>query len=121
MREKISKAYDAKKTENKWYQYWEDQGYFKPKERAEDAGKFSIMMPPPNVTGQLHIGHALDMTWQDILVRFNRQKGLETCYIPGTDHAGIATQRKVRDQLAEEGIDIYDLGREEFIDRVWKW
>ncbi len=121
MKERIEKTYDAKKTEGKWYQFWEDQGYFKPKERKEGSGKFSIMMPPPNVTGQLHIGHALDMTWQDILVRFNRQKGLETVYIPGTDHAGIATQRKVRDQLAEEGIDIYKMGRDEFIDRVWQW
>jgi valyl-tRNA synthetase len=121
MNDKIAKAYDAKTVEQRWYQHWEDKGYFKPKERKKDAGKYSIMMPPPNVTGQLHIGHALDMTWQDILIRFNRQKGLETVYIPGTDHAGIATQRRVRDQLAEEGIDIFDLGRDKFIDKVWQW
>ncbi len=121
MSDKIAKAYNPKTVEQKWYQEWEDKGYFKPKERKEGAGKYSIMMPPPNVTGQLHIGHALDMTWQDILIRLHRQKGFETVYIPGTDHAGIATQRRVRDQLAEEGIDIFELGRENFIDKVWQW
>ncbi|QOR36384.1 valine--tRNA ligase [Clostridium sp. 'deep sea'] len=121
MSQQIPKNYNHTDTEKKWYKLWEEKGYFKPVKRDPSKGKFSIMMPPPNVTGQLHIGHALDMTLQDILVRYKRQQGYEACWIPGTDHAGIATQRKVRDALRKEGIDMQDLGREKFIERVWQW
>ena len=121
MKEQIPKNYQASITEKKWYSVWEENGYFKPVERKPGAGKYSIMMPPPNVTGQLHIGHALNMTIQDILVRYKRQQGFETCWIPGTDHAGIATQRKVRDAVRQEGLSMPELGREGFIERVWQW
>ncbi len=121
MKEQIPKNYQASITEKKWYSVWEENGYFKPLERKPGAGKYSIMMPPPNVTGQLHIGHALNMTIQDILVRYKRQQGFETCWIPGTDHAGIATQRKVRDAVRQEGLSMPELGREGFIERVWQW
>ena len=121
MMEQISKTYDAAITEKKWYQRWVDQNYFAPRPSQNGQGKYSIMMPPPNITGQLHIGHALDMTWQDILIRYKRQKGFETCWIPGTDHAGIATQRRVKDTLLKEGIELEEIGREKFIERVWEW
>ena len=100
---------------------WEEGGYFKP---CADKSKppFSIVIPPPNVTGQLHMGHALDETLQDILTRYKRMHGFNTLWIPGTDHAGIATQIKVEEALRkEEGITRYDLGREKFLERVWDW
>lgn len=119
MKEQIAKTYDAQSTEEKHYERWEKSGYFQPRGNSEKH--FTIVMPPPNVTGQLHIGHALNLTWQDILTRYHRQIGDSTLYIPGTDHAGIATQRRVRDQLEEQGIDFYSLTREEFLDHAWKW
>lgn len=100
--------------------FWEKNGYFH-QEPDKSKKPFSIVMPPPNVTGQLHMGHALDNTLQDILVRFKRMEGYNVAWIPGTDHAGIATQVKVEQQLAEEGKNRYEIGREEFLKRVWAW
>ncbi|MBW2038262.1 MAG: valine--tRNA ligase [Deltaproteobacteria bacterium] len=114
------KIYDPKKVEEKWYRFWLEKGYF----RAEvDSPKepFSIVIPPPNITGSLHMGHALNNTLQDILVRYKRMKGYSCLWMPGTDHAGIATQNVVERELAKEGLDRYQLGREEFIRQVWKW
>ena len=114
-------AYAPNDIEMSWYDFWEKNGYF---HQDPDPSKepFSIVMPPPNVTGQLHMGHALDNTLQDILVRFKRMEGYNVAWIPGTDHAGIATQVKVEQQLAkEEGKSRYDIGREEFLKRVWAW
>lgn len=116
----ISKTYDPKQVEGKWYKIWEENGYFSCKNN-EGGKPFSIVMPPPNVTGQLHMGHALDNTMQDILTRWHRMMGDQTLWLPGTDHAGIATQAKVEEQLAKEGISKYDLGREAFVDKVWEW
>ncbi len=113
--------------EEKWYQHWEKSGYFRAEaneetKKAKEEGKtFSIVMPPPNVTGSLHLGHALDNTLQDILTRWRRMQGYETLWLPGTDHAGIATQAKVEGQLAKEGTSKYDIGREKFLERVWEW
>jgi len=114
------KSYSPNEIEMNWYQFWEDNGYF---HQDADPSKepFSIVMPPPNVTGQLHMGHALDNTLQDILIRFKRMQGYNTMWLPGTDHAGIATQVKVEQQLAKEGKTRYDIGRDEFIKRVWAW
>ncbi|MGL5512795.1 MAG: class I tRNA ligase family protein, partial [Sporomusa sp.] len=116
----VSTVYDPQAVEAKWYKYWEENGLF----HAEvDTGKkpFSIVIPPPNVTGQLHMGHALDNTLQDILIRFKRLQGYNTLWMPGTDHAGIATQIKVEETLAQQGKNRYDLGREAFIEQVWDW
>ena len=113
--------YQPGAVEKKWYQIWEERGYFH--QEAQPGKKaFSIVMPPPNVTGQLHLGHAMDNTLQDILVRYKRMQGYNTVWIPGTDHAGIATQAKVEEELkATEGLSRYDLGREAFLERVWDW
>ncbi len=116
----LDKAYEPRQVEGKWYQYWLDSGYF----HGEDAGEkppFSIVIPPPNVTGILHMGHALNNTLQDIIVRFKRMQGYNTLWMPGMDHAGIATQNGVEQELAREGLTRHDLGREKFIERVWEW
>ena len=100
---------------------WEKGGYFRG-EIDRDKTPFSIVMPPPNVTGQLHMGHALDCTLQDILIRYKRMQGFAAIWLPGTDHAGIATQIKVEEDLrVNEGLTRYDLGREKFLERVWAW
>ena len=116
----LDKSYDPHRVEEKWYAYWEKQGYFRADENSTRP-PYSIVIPPPNVTGVLHIGHALNNTLQDILVRFKRMKGYEALWLPGTDHAGIATQNVVEKQLAAEGLDRHALGRERFVERVWKW
>jgi valyl-tRNA synthetase len=95
--------------ETKWYKFWEESGYFKPANR-EDKENFSIVIPPPNVTGALHIGHALNGTLQDVMVRYKRMKGYNVLWVPGTDHAGIATQNMVEKDLASKGIKKEDLG-----------
>ena len=117
----LPKVYDPKQVESKIYDMWMRGGYFAGK--ADPRKKpFSIVMPPPNVTGQLHMGHALDATLQDILTRYKRMQGYAALWVPGTDHAGIATQIKVEEMLRkEEGLTRYDLGREEFLKRVWAW
>ncbi len=116
----LDKSYDPHRVEEKWYAYWEKQGYFRADENSVRPS-YSIVIPPPNVTGVLHIGHALNNTLQDVLVRFKRMKGYEALWVPGTDHAGIATQNVVEKQLAAEGFDRHSLGREKFVERVWKW
>jgi valyl-tRNA synthetase len=116
----LDKSYDPHQVEEKWYRYWEKRGYFRADENSEQKA-YSIVIPPPNVTGVLHIGHALNNTLQDILIRFKRMEGYNVLWMPGTDHAGIATQNVVEKQLLEEGLDRHTLGREKFIDRVWKW
>ncbi|MBE3580043.1 MAG: valine--tRNA ligase [Thermoanaerobacteraceae bacterium] len=118
----LPSVYSPKEVERKWYPVWEKAGYFcGPREKADGRPTFSIVMPPPNVTGSLHLGHALDNTLQDILVRWHRMRGDATLWIPGTDHAGIATQARVEEELSKEGLSKYDLGREEFLQRVWAW
>ncbi|MDO4816773.1 MAG: valine--tRNA ligase [Bacillota bacterium] len=117
----LPKVYDPQATEKKIYDMWMQGGYFKGK-IDPDKKPFSIVMPPPNVTGQLHMGHALDSTLQDILTRYKRMQGYAALWLPGTDHAGIATQIKVEEELrVKEGITRYDLGREKFLERVWDW
>ena len=117
----LPKVYDPRDVESRIYQMWMDGGCFKAKPDP-DKKPFSIVMPPPNVTGQLHMGHALDCTLQDILTRFKRMQGYEALWLPGTDHAGIATQIKVEEELrTKEGLTRYDLGREKFLERVWAW
>ena len=116
----IPKAYDFKDVEPRWYREWNEKGLFRA-EIIEGRPKFSMVIPPPNVTGVLHIGHALNNTLQDILVRYKRMDGYDTLWVPGTDHAGIATQNVVERQLASEGLTRDDVGREKFIERVWEW
>ena len=117
----LPKVYSPSEFEDRIYQNWCDKGYFTP-DVKNPAPAFSIVIPPPNVTGQLHMGHALDETLQDILVRYKRMQGFNTLWVPGTDHAGIATQIKVEEQLrVNEGLTRYDLGREKFLERVWDW
>lgn len=113
-------VYDAKSTESEIYKFWEDGEYFKADAKS-DKPAFSMVIPPPNVTGVLHMGHALDETLQDILTRYHRMSGYETLWLPGTDHAGIATQNVVEKKLREQGLSRYDLGREKFLEETWKW
>lgn len=116
----IPKVYDPQSFEKKWYKYWEDNKLFH--EEVDKSKKpYSMVIPPPNVTGQLHMGHALDNTLQDILIRYHRMQGFNTLWVPGCDHAGIATQAKVEGALREEGKTRYDLGRDKFLERVWDW
>ena len=118
----MDKAYDPKKVEDKIYASWEKSGFFNPDNLDSKHKKpYTIVMPPPNVTGSLHMGHALNATIQDILIRWKRMKGYKTLWLPGTDHAGIATQNVVEKKLKKEGKTRFDLGREEFIKEVWKW
>ena len=118
--EDLPTVYDAKDTEESIYKFWEDGEYFKADANSQKP-PYSIVIPPPNVTGVLHMGHALDETLQDILVRYHRMAGYETLWVPGTDHAGLATQNVVERQLAKEGLTRYDLGREKFVERTWEW
>ncbi len=120
MAKELPKVYEPQQVESRIYKMWEDGGYFKPAGR-EGAKPFTIVMPPPNVTGQLHIGHAMDDTLQDMLIRFKRMQGYDALYVPGVDHAGIATQIRVEEELRKEGLTRYDLGREKFLERVWAW
>ncbi len=116
----LAKAYEFKDVESKWYRYWEEKEKFAAT-MEEGKPSFSIVIPPPNVTGVLHVGHALNNTMQDVLVRYKRMQGYNTLWVPGTDHAGIATQNVVERQLAAEDKTRHDVGRDEFIKRVWKW
>lgn len=113
-------TYDPKTTEKKWYDYWMQNQFFKAGGRPQ-AKTYTIVIPPPNVTGMLHIGHALDFTLQDIMIRTKRMQGFDALWLPGTDHAGIATQTKVEQKLREENLSRYDLGREKFLEKVWEW
>lgn len=115
----LDKSYNPKGLEKKWYDVWQERQYFSPDPAGSEP--YSIVIPPPNVTGSLHMGHALNSTLQDILIRWKRMRGFKTLWIPGTDHAGIATQNVVERQLVREGLDRHKLGRDVFIERVWKW
>ncbi|MFH1710184.1 MAG: valine--tRNA ligase, partial [bacterium] len=120
MSEELSKVYEPKSVEEKWYKIWEQNNYFAPNGSLSTA-PFVIVIPPPNVTGSLHMGHALDNTIQDILIRYNRMKGLRALWVPGTDHAGIATQNVVEKELYKEKKRKEDIGREKFVEMIWKW
>jgi len=120
MADELAKGYEPHEFETKWYQTWEEKGYFHADETSDKPG-YSIVIPPPNVTGVLHMGHALNNTMQDIMARWKRMTGHEVLWMPGTDHAGIATQNVVEKQLASEGTDRHDIGRDAFVDRVWQW
>ncbi len=116
----LSKTYDAKSVEEKWYAWWMERGYFH-NDASKGGTPYCVVIPPPNVTGILHMGHALNNTIQDVLVRWRRMQGYNTVWVPGTDHAGIATQNVVERDLLKEGKTRDDLGREAFVERVWKW
>ncbi len=116
----ISKAFDPNEAESRLYEKWTNSGYFKPK-AGKKGKKFSIVMPPPNITGQLHMGHALDNTLQDTLTRYKRMSGYETLWVPGTDHASIATEARIVATMREEGLTKDDLGRDKFLERAWAW
>src|SRR5256885_40204 len=118
----IPKQYDPKQAEQNHYERWEKQGYFAPEiNRDEQAPVYSIVIPPPNVTGSLHMGHALQHTMMDVLTRYKRMCGYRTLWLPGMDHAGISTQLMVTREMKKEGLTRHDLGREKFVERVWKW
>jgi len=116
----LAKGYEPHEVEDRWYRYWESEGLFA---AGDTPGRepYCIVIPPPNVTGELHMGHALNNTLQDVLIRYHRMRGLNTLWQPGTDHAGIATQNVVERALAGEGTDRHAVGREAFIERVWEW
>jgi valyl-tRNA synthetase len=116
----LPKVYDPHEVEAKIYKMWMDKNCFHA-ERDPDKKPFTIVIPPPNVTGQLHLGHAFDETIQDVLIRYKRMDGFSTLWLPGYDHAGIATQIKVEEKLRNEGLTRFDLGRDKFLDEVWAW
>lgn len=116
----MEKHFDPASIEKKWYSHWEDQGFFKPQD-STTGDNYSIMIPPPNVTGSLHMGHAFQDTIMDTLIRYHRMKGDSTLWQPGTDHAGIATQMVVERQLAAKGLSRHDVGRDNFIEKIWEW
>jgi len=116
--EQLSTRYDPSKIEDKWYDLWNKNGYFKPRGNGES---FTVVIPPPNITGTIHMGHALNLTLQDIIIRYKRMRGFNTLWVPGEDHAGIATQNAVEKDLAKKGIHRDDLGREKFLELVWDW
>ena len=121
MKRELPKVYEPQEVEGRVYRTWEENGCFRG-HRDPKKKPFTIVMPPPNVTGQLHMGHAMDSTLQDILIRFKRMQGYAALWVPGSDHAGIATQVKVEEELRKnEGLSRYDLGREKFLERVWDW
>ncbi|MCY4089201.1 MAG: class I tRNA ligase family protein, partial [Caldilineaceae bacterium] len=127
MTQQMPKVYEPREWEEKLYEWWESEGFFRPEQQIEsgladpDAPPFVISMPPPNVTGVLHLGHAITSAIEDMLVRYNRMSGRPTLWVPGTDHAGIATQNVVERKLAENGATRHDLGRERFLQEVWAW
>ncbi|RPI11250.1 MAG: hypothetical protein EHM71_01375, partial [Zetaproteobacteria bacterium] len=113
-------GYDPEGVEGRWYRFWEKRDLFRADEHSA-AAPYCIVIPPPNVTGSLHMGHALNNTLQDILIRWHRMRGDSTLWMPGTDHAGIATQNVVERQLRQEGLTRDQIGRDAFVERVWKW
>ncbi|MDA8126844.1 MAG: valine--tRNA ligase [Deltaproteobacteria bacterium] len=119
-KEALTKVYEPREAEARWYQYWLEHDFFHAQDES-DKKPFSIVIPPPNVTGMLHMGHALNNVLQDIVVRYKRMQGYNALWMPGMDHAGIATQNVVEKELAKEGLSRHDLGREKFIERVWQW
>ena len=122
MSTELPKAYNPKETEDKIYKFWTDSGFFTPENLpGKRKEKFVTCIAPPNITGELHMGHALELTLQDIIVRTKRMQGYKTLWLPGTDHAGIAAQNAVEKQLAKEGLDRHKLGKEKFLERMWQW
>ena len=120
--EQLNKPFDPQAVEPQWYAFWEKEGVFDASDDpADPRPAYVIPMPPPNVTGSLHMGHALMTTLEDALTRWERMRGKNTLWLPGIDHAGIATQTVVERQLAREGTSRHDLGREAFVERIWKW
>ena len=120
MEKNLAKTYDPKDFEDRIYEKWESKGAFKAV-RDDSKESFTIVMPPPNITGQLHMGHALDQTLQDVLTRWKRMDGYSALWLPGTDHASIATEVKVVNKLREQGIEKEDIGRDEFLKHAWEW
>ena len=120
MSQKLETTYNPKEIESKLYEKWCENKYFHA-EVDRSRKPFTTVMPPPNITGKLHMGHALDNTLQDILIRYKRMQGYNALWVPGTDHAAISTEVKVTNQLKEEGIDKKELGREKFLERTWQW
>ena len=118
MTDTLDKTYDPSAIETRWYAFWESQGHFAP---SGEGTPYSIMIPPPNVTGSLHMGHAFQDTIMDALIRYHRMLGHDTLWQVGTDHAGIATQMLVERQLLASNVSRHDLGREKFLDKVWEW
>ena len=118
-KKELAKQYEPREVEDRIYAFWQDNGYFHA--QVSDKKPYTIVMPPPNITGQLHMGHALDNTLQDILIRWRRMQGYEALWVPGTDHASIATEAKVVEAIKKEGLSKESLGREKFLDRVWQW
>ena len=116
----LAKTYDPKEIEDSLYRFWQEKKFFHAEVRPEKK-PYTIVIPPPNITGQLHMGHALDNTLQDILIRMKRMQGYEALWLPGTDHASIATEAKIVAAMAEEGIKKEDIGREKFLERAWEW
>ena len=123
----LPKAHDPSKIEKEIYEWWESREYFRPEKQqelglvTEDSPRFCITLPPPNVTGVLHLGHAVVLTLEDLMTRYARMNQKETLFLPGTDHAGIATQNVVEKDLTSRGEDRHQLGREKFVEQVWKW
>ena len=121
MNKELSKSFTPKDIENKWYEFWESKGYYGIGQDDQKVENFSILLPPPNVTGTLHMGHGFNQTLMDMLTRYHRMRGANTLWQPGTDHAGIATQIVVERQLDQKKISKHDLGREKFIEKIWEW
>jgi len=120
MKKELDKVYSPTEIEDKWYKIWEENGYFSAQHNDEKPG-YSIVIPPPNVTGILHMGHMLDNTIQDAIIRYKRMSGFDTLWVPGMDHSGIATQNKVERMLKEQGTSKEEIGREEFLKKTWEW
>ena len=120
MDKNLDKHYDPKKFENRIYKAWMDADAFKAKVDTKKQ-PFTVVMPPPNITGVLHMGHALDQSLQDAIIRYKRMRGFEALWIPGTDHASIATEVKILNEVKEEGLSKEELGRERFLERAWQW
>jgi len=121
MENNLSKPFNPKDIESRWYDFWESKGFYQAGLDTTQKNSFCILLPPPNVTGTLHMGHGFNQTLMDALTRYHRMKGDNTLWQPGTDHAGIATQIVVERQLDKEGISRHDLGREKFLEKVWEW
>ena len=120
MKKELEKVYDPKQVEDKTYRFWMEKGYFHAEPNPQKK-PYTIVIPPPNITGQLHLGHALDCTLQDSIIRFKRMQGYEALWLPGTDHASIATEAKIVEAMRKEGVTKEDLGREGFLERAWEW
>ncbi|MDE6110678.1 MAG: class I tRNA ligase family protein, partial [Eubacterium sp.] len=120
MAKDLEKQYNPANVEDRTYKFWVDNGYFHADVKSEKK-PYTIVIPPPNITGQLHMGHALDNTLQDILIRYHRMNGYDTLWLPGTDHASIATEAKIVEAMRAEGVTKEDLGRDGFLERAWEW